>query len=170
MPTDCLDSIPPTCFFLSLLLQNQRISGSPISTSLPWVTGEEAAGSRPPPPAAHSSSGCGRGFHFQVAESTQLLQPHTGAFTGFWAQQFSWQLQQDSSKQEANRSSGQHCAAWEYAAGTTGETSGLLRGTHIDWQGDGRRLPAKKCTCETGVKGQPYPEASYDSWKGKEAV
>lgn len=33
-------------FFLSLLLQNQRISGSPISASLPWVTGEEAAGSK----------------------------------------------------------------------------------------------------------------------------
>lgn len=112
VPTDYLDSIEPTSFFfLSLFLQNQTISGSPVSASLPWVTGEEAAGSRPPPPAPNSSSGCGRCFHFQAAESTQLLQPHIGAFIGFWAQQFSWQLQQDSSKQEANHSTGQHCTA-----------------------------------------------------------
>lgn len=119
-------------FFWSMLLQNQRISGSPVSASLPWVTGEEAAGSRPPPPTPNSSSGCSRRFPFQAAESTQLLQPHIGALAGFWTQQFSWQLQQDGSKQEANGSAGQHRAAQEYAAGTTGETFGLLRCTHID--------------------------------------
>lgn len=89
VPTDCLHSIPPTFFFLSLLLQNQRISGSPVSASLPWVTGEEAAGLSPPHPGPNSSSGCGICFHFQAAESSQLLQPHIRAFTGFWAQQFS---------------------------------------------------------------------------------
>lgn len=98
-------------FFWSLLLQSQRISGSPVSAFVPWVIREEAAGSRLPPPAPKSSSGCGRHFHFQAAESTQLLQPHTGVLTGFWAQQLSWHLQQDSSKKGANHSTGQHCAA-----------------------------------------------------------
>lgn len=83
VPTDCLDSIPPTLFFPPLLLKNQGISGSPVSVFLPWGTEEEATGSMAPPPAPDSSSGCFRHFHMQAAESTQLLQVlSAGAFTG----------------------------------------------------------------------------------------
>lgn len=62
----------------------------------------------------NSSCGCGRCF--QAAESTQLLQLHTGAVLGFWAQ--------------------------------------------------------TKATCKEKpqwkpVKGQPYPDSSYDPWKEK---